>query len=723
MGAKNEDLSSKLELDTSNYKAGLTELNRQIRVLESGFRATAAGMEDWSATATGLEARNKTLTQQIDLQRQKVEGLSKVYEQMAADEKTSQKAKDEMQISINKENEKLARLQVELNGNKKALDDMGDGAKNAGKGVKELGDREDETAGKSANFKSTMEGLASGLKTIGTVVAGVAAAVGVVGGAVGKMVLDSAKAGDDLSETAIKVSLTTTQLQELGFVAKQVGTDTDTVTGAMGKMIRNMKGAKDGTGEAADAFRKLGIPVTDAAGNLRNSQDVWADAMTALRGMSNETERDATAMSLFGKSAREMNPLIETSKEEFDRLVGKAHELGAVVADKDVQALGELNDTLDGLKDGLKGTSMTVAAAFLPAFKGLAGKASGYMKDLATIVSGSDGDLGKMASGIGGLVSQIVADISSQGPSMLTGGLSILQGIINGLMTNLPTLLPAVIQMLMSIVNFIIQNLPTLITAAIQIITALATGIAQALPTLIPAMVGAIPIIIEALLTNLPLLIGAALQILIALAQGIVAALPILIEQAPVILNSLIDAITTSLPMIGDAALKIIFTLANGINDNLPEMKKSASELIKSFVNGVKEINNKLLDVGKNIVDGVWQGIQNNYQKFYNNIKDFFGGIVNVVMDVLDIHSPAGKLIWPGEMVSEGFGLGIFKRLEVIKSKLRTTLAGMSLEMAGVSSFGGGYGGGQSTYNFYGSVSLVGAAGQSIGQMIEAKRF
>ncbi len=62
------DLSGKIGLDTTDFKAGIATLNRDIRVVESGFRASAASLGDWSKSATGLESRIKALNAEIELQ-------------------------------------------------------------------------------------------------------------------------------------------------------------------------------------------------------------------------------------------------------------------------------------------------------------------------------------------------------------------------------------------------------------------------------------------------------------------------------------------------------------------------------------------------------------------------------------------------------------------------------------------------------------------------------
>jgi hypothetical protein len=760
------NLSGKVGLDTTDYKAGVTELNRQIRVIESGFRASAAAMGDWDKSSQGLEMRTKALTQQIELQKQKISALSTEYEKVAAEKGADSRAAEELQIRINKQTETLGKMQSELSQSQKSLADMGSESKSTSGKVQDLGEKEDETSKKTGNFKTAMEGISKALKTSAIAVAGVATAVAGVGAAVGKLVLDTAGVADGLQEMSDKTGLSVEKLQELNYVGKQVGTDTDTITGSMAKMIRNMASAKDQTadyakklqeakksgkgindiqmGTAAQAFQNLGISVTDASGHLRSSQDVFSEAINKLGQIPNETERDAAAMAIFGKSAQELNPLIKAGSDEIAKLTEKAHEVGAVMSDETVQGMGDLNDSLDSLKDGFKGTLGTLATAFLPGIKGLTESAGGYLKDFAAIVKGSNGDLGKMASGVGQLLGQIVNDVASQGPKLLKGGLGILQGIINAIVTNLPTMLPAVIQMIQSLVQFIVQNLPILIqaaiqilmtlangiiqmlpqllVAAIQIIISLANGIAQALPQLIPAIVLVIPQIITILLQNLPLLIQAALNIIIALTQGLISALPVLIQQMPLIVYAICDAIVKSLPLIGQAAVQIINTLLYGILDNIPLLGTATGQMLVYLSQGITNIRNAFLDGGKNLILGLWEGIQSQKTWLSDRIYAFFSNMVDGAKKALGINSPSTVFASIGKNMALGLGVGFAEQIENVKRGIATSVSGMAF------AFNGAGGGGLAQYsqqsnqtNYYAPViNQYGAGGTSQQQ---AKRW
>ena len=56
----------------------------------------------------------------------------------------------------------------------------------------------------------------------------------------------------------------------------------------------------------------------NADGTLRDSEEVYWEIIEALGKVENETERDALAMALLGKSATDLNPLIEAGSEKME---------------------------------------------------------------------------------------------------------------------------------------------------------------------------------------------------------------------------------------------------------------------------------------------------------------------------------------------------------------------------------------------------------------------
>ncbi len=164
----------------------------------------------------------------------------------------------------------------------------------------------------------------------------------VVGGLVGALAsstMDMSKTADDLLTLSTQTGLTTDQLQEFEYASELVDVSTDTLQGSLVKLTNNMQTAATGTGSAAEAFKTLKVKVADSQGHLKNNYDVSLQTIDALGKMKNETERDALAMDIFGRSATDLNPLIEAGSGRLKELAEQAHEVGYVVDNETLQSL------------------------------------------------------------------------------------------------------------------------------------------------------------------------------------------------------------------------------------------------------------------------------------------------------------------------------------------------------------------------------------------------
>ena len=103
----------------------------------------------------------------------------------------------------------------------------------------------------------------------------------------------------------------------------------------------------------AKLFEQLGVSVSDSEGQLRSQEEVFFDVISALQGMENETQRNAIASDLLGKSATELAPLLNGGATSMEELRQRAHELGLVFSDDAVNAGVVLGDTIDDLKKSM----------------------------------------------------------------------------------------------------------------------------------------------------------------------------------------------------------------------------------------------------------------------------------------------------------------------------------------------------------------------------------
>ena len=133
-----------------------------------------------------------------------------------------------------------------------------------------------------------------------------------------------------------------------------------------------MDAARDGSGSAAEAFTKLSIRVTDSNGELRDANEVFLEAIHRLGYISNETERDAIAMALFGKSAMELNNLIETGTDGIAAYAEEARRMGYVLTDDQLAALEAVDDEFARFDNQMTAIKNQIAAEMAPALLELA---------------------------------------------------------------------------------------------------------------------------------------------------------------------------------------------------------------------------------------------------------------------------------------------------------------------------------------------------------------
>jgi phage-related minor tail protein len=249
-------INQKYGVDTTDFKAGMAAMNRELRVLESGFRATAAGLSDWSKDATGLETRIKSLTSQIGVQKDKVSALTTEYKRIATEKGENSRAAQDLQIKLNKETETLGKMQNELGTTEQALKGMGNESKDAGQGADQLAKGEDQAEGSTGKLKSALDKLRGGLKSVGSDfknlgdkvlksvaigIAGVTAAITAAVAGLGVLVFGAGKELDEAYDTIlIKTGATGATLAGLQGNFKDVFTSIPTDAGTAAEVISDL---------------------------------------------------------------------------------------------------------------------------------------------------------------------------------------------------------------------------------------------------------------------------------------------------------------------------------------------------------------------------------------------------------------------------------------------------------------------------------------------------
>lgn len=216
------------------------------------------------------------------------------------------------------------------------------------------------------------------------------AAAAVTGGLIATAV-STGKAADDLNTLSKVTGIGVEQLQKYAAAADFVDVSVETIAKSQQKLKKQMASAQGGTKAAAENFKKLGVNFADASGNLRDSDEVFQEVIAALGQMENETERDALAMEIFGKSAGELNPLIEDCGETYQKVSDIFEQHGIQpINQEQIDKAQQFQDKLDELKllgsTALQELGAKAAEALLPALEKIVewgGKIVKWISDLS----------------------------------------------------------------------------------------------------------------------------------------------------------------------------------------------------------------------------------------------------------------------------------------------------------------------------------------------------
>lgn len=353
--------------DTTKLDKALRDVRKSTKDIDSELRKVNNSLKFNPGNVDLLRQKQTLLNQKIEQTENNLKELRNMQKQVANDPSQGKNsaAYRELQREIIKSENQLKRFNAEQRKIKASLTPLG-------------------------QFGSKMSEVGTKLTDMGNKMRGFSMVGAAVTGAIGALAVKSGKAADDINTLSKVTGIATDKLQLYKLAAEQVDVSVEAIAKSQQILKKNMFTASEG-GSTAKYFKQLGISVTDANGNLRDSDEVFQEAIKKLGAMRNETQRDALAMKLFGKSAAELNPLIEDSGKTYSNLTKLMKENNINLVDqKTLDQANKFNDSIDNIKSIFGATLQSVgtqlAAYLAPALEkvvGLVGKLAGWLSNLS----------------------------------------------------------------------------------------------------------------------------------------------------------------------------------------------------------------------------------------------------------------------------------------------------------------------------------------------------
>lgn len=436
------------------YRENIERLSASMDVLDAEMRKVSAKYADNAESAELSAAKTDLLTQKISLQYDKIDNLKAGLEEAAENYGSNAVETLRWEKELNNAETELYKLNGQLKSNTEQVEDTADATEEAGQSMGNLGDVVNGLTSKLGiqlpdGMKSSMNAMGS-LDAQSLALAGgfaaVAAAIIKAEKAMISMTKESAAFADNIITLSMQTGQSTEQLQEFAYATELIDVSVDTLQGSLTKLTNNMQDTMNGTGNAKASFDKLGVSVINAVdGSMRSANDVFYETIDALGQVKNETERDAMSMDIFGRSAQDLNPLIIQGSKTLKEYADEAHNVGYVLDDEALSALGAVDDAYQRLQKTQEGVKNQLSAEFAPYLEEFYGDVTTMVKDGGKALkdSGLVDAFGMLLETVGDILNPM-SDLSNNRVPALTKALQPLAKVM-ALMADAAELLKGVI--------------------------------------------------------------------------------------------------------------------------------------------------------------------------------------------------------------------------------------------------------------------------------------
>lgn len=321
-----------VEFDKSldGVNKGLKTLKNEMSQINKQLKLDPSNVDLLRKKFSNLKEQQKVVKEQVALYKQEIQKLgqadigSKKWVEL---QKKLGDAETELK-KINKDVEEMGRMNTQLIS-------MGTNLEKSGKEAEKLGNQ------------------LKGLSALGIAVAG----------ALAKITIDAGQQADEINTLAKQYNLTTDEIQKFQLASDLIDVDLSTITKSYAKLTKNMTSTSK---DVQNAFKELGVEVKDSNGDLRSSNDVFNELISALGKVENETLQDNLAMQIFGKSANELGTLINGGSEQLAEFSKYLEENNLILSGEELDSLNAMNDVFDTIKSTLQAFARKIAADYAP---------------------------------------------------------------------------------------------------------------------------------------------------------------------------------------------------------------------------------------------------------------------------------------------------------------------------------------------------------------------
>ena len=313
-------VTTKLEVEYSQFKKGMAEAAASVKTLDAELKKNEA---DFKATGDA----EKYLANQTTLLNQKLQAqqnVAKQAEQMLLN--LGKRGVSPTSVEYQRMAQRMLNAQAAMQTTQAELNNLNGKQQTAAASANDLATNV-EKIGKNVSLQTLTDGLSK-------VTDGMEKAYRVAvrfGRAVMRSAMDATGWADDVMTRAVQYGVDAETIQRMDQVAAYIDTDVDTIVAAKDKLSKNREKVSELLGISTDG---------------KTVDDVLWEAGEAIQNLGDGFDKNDYAMQIFGRGWRELLPLFEAGREQYEGLI----ESQNVLSNEQVQKLQEADDAFQSIQ-------------------------------------------------------------------------------------------------------------------------------------------------------------------------------------------------------------------------------------------------------------------------------------------------------------------------------------------------------------------------------------
>lgn len=249
-----------------------------------------------------------------------------------------------------------------------------------------------------------MAGLAKALPLVAGGIAVVAGAAVAAGAALFALTKSASDYGSAIFDASRKTGLSTEAISALKFAADQSGASMEQLTAGIKIFSKTVGDAANGSKEAAEKLKRLGIDPQEA---IKDLEGALAKAFKTINAAPEGILRTNAALDAFGRSGAELIPTIESFDGDLNQLQRTVGDLGGLMSEESAKMADDFGDAFDKITAQMKFAGFTAAQELMPMM-------TQAMAEISKYVSENKESFRQWGEGVGQIISGIRAIAESE---------------------------------------------------------------------------------------------------------------------------------------------------------------------------------------------------------------------------------------------------------------------------------------------------------------------